>query len=267
VRASERWREQRHVDASRANSRQCASRGDYGRPAARGLLRHDVPPVGAAERVPRSDLLRRDLAAGQWFMCHELIVDVAPDDVAGHVPARAQRERAGFVRRDVGLTRADAVISELALLLRYVLRTSADRDEYVASLRASGALPLRVDGAAHARLSPRLAETPPGAKRADAILERHEPRTALVGYGDQHFVVDAGVDVGDWMYSVTVANKTEHTYSAIAVGLQANHGASPVTPRHRRNAWRAAHLGHLTGGGGTQQRRVGLHGTARPGVR
>jgi hypothetical protein len=108
----------------------------------------------------------------------------------------------------------DAVVSELAFLLRYVLRTSDARDEYVDRLREGGALPLRVAGPVHERLAEQLAVTPATAERVDAILERDEPRAnVLHAYGKEHVFSQAQIDPGAFSYGVAVTNKTQDTYT------------------------------------------------------
>ncbi len=112
----------------------------------------------------------------------------------------------------------DAIISELVFLLRYVLRTSEARDGYVERLRDAGALPLRVAGPAHDRFSERLAAEPATAARAEAILERGDPRRpVMTGYGGEHVFSQSDLDVGEWAYSVIFTNKTETTYTTVVV--------------------------------------------------
>jgi hypothetical protein len=112
----------------------------------------------------------------------------------------------------------DAVVSELAFLLRYVLRTSDARDRYVARLREGGVLPLRVAGRTHERLVEQLAATPATAERTEAILERDEPRTSIMhAYGGEHVFSRADLDLGEWLYSVSVLNSTPETFSAVVV--------------------------------------------------
>jgi hypothetical protein len=112
----------------------------------------------------------------------------------------------------------DAVVSEIAFLLRYVLRTSQARDEYVERLRESGALPLRVAGPIHKRLAEQLAATPATAGRAEWILEAEVPgRPVMTAYGDEHVFSQSDLDVGEWDYSVVFTNKTESTYTVVVV--------------------------------------------------
>jgi hypothetical protein len=112
----------------------------------------------------------------------------------------------------------DAVVSELAFLLRYVLRTSDARDRYVERLRERGELPMRVAGPTHERLVERLAATPATAERMEAILERAEPHPNVMhAYGGEHVFSQAEIDLGEWQYSITVTNNTPETYTGVAV--------------------------------------------------
>jgi hypothetical protein len=124
----------------------------------------------------------------------------------------------------------DAVVSELAFLLRYVLRTSDARDEYVDRLRQGGALPLRVAGPVHERLAEQLAVTPATAERVDAILERDEPRAnVLHAYGKEHVFSQAQIDPGAFSYGVAVTNKTQDTYTRIAAVFNRTDTTEPLT--------------------------------------
>jgi hypothetical protein len=112
----------------------------------------------------------------------------------------------------------EAVVSELAFLLRYVLRTSEVRDDYIERLHECGALPLRVDGTTHQQLAEQLAATPATAGRVEAILEPTEPgRPLMTAYGDEHVFSQSDLDVGEWAYSVIFTNKTETTYTQVVV--------------------------------------------------
>jgi hypothetical protein len=111
----------------------------------------------------------------------------------------------------------DEVVSELTFLLRYVLRTSEARDEYVERLREHEALPLRAGGATHKRLAERLAATQATADRVDMILERDGSPVRLHAYGGQHVFTEAGLDVGEWLYTVTARNDTGITLDQVVV--------------------------------------------------
>lgn len=110
----------------------------------------------------------------------------------------------------------DAAVSELAFLLRYVLRTPGARDQYLEGLSERGALPLRVDGPTYERLAEQLAATPATGDRVEAILER-EPLPVPQGYGGQHVFHNDDLDIGEWLYTVTVRNNTTTTWTEIVI--------------------------------------------------
>jgi len=127
----------------------------------------------------------------------------------------------------------DAVVSELGFLLRYVLRTPRARDEYVERLREHGALPLSVDSPTHERLAERLEETPATAGRAEAILEKYEPSSVSFAYGGEHVFAKADLDIGEWLYTVTVRNNTTDTFTEIVVFYARTNETGVVYLSHR----------------------------------
>ncbi len=111
----------------------------------------------------------------------------------------------------------DAIVAEVAFLLRYVLRTSDDRSDYVEKLQASGALPVSVTPEERVRLAEELWKEPATAEWADAILGPHRSHPLMTAYGGEHMFTLPTVGETEWLYSVAVGNATTDTFEEIVI--------------------------------------------------